>query len=76
VTHTPVAVPDELFAQLRHRFDEAQLVELTASIAWENYRARFNHALGIESQEFAEGAFCPRPERPAVAGDGYNHGHG
>ena len=46
------------------RFHEARIVELTASIAWENYRARFNHALGLEAQGFAEGAACPLPERP------------
>jgi alkylhydroperoxidase family enzyme len=64
MTRTPVEVPNELFDQLRARFDEAQIVELTAAIAWENYRARFNHALEIESQGFSEGAFCALPERP------------
>jgi hypothetical protein len=34
-----------------------------AAIAWENYRRRFNHAFGIESQGFTEGAFCALPER-------------
>jgi len=65
MTNTPVDVPDALFAALRAQLDEAQLVELTAAIAWENYRARFDHALGIEAQGFSEGAFCPLPERPA-----------
>ncbi len=40
-----------------------QLVELTAAIAWENYRARFDHAFGIEAQGFSAGAYCPLPER-------------
>lgn len=62
MTMTPVHVPDELFAQLRSRFTEKQLVELTSSIAWENYRARFDHAFGIESEGFSESAFCPLPE--------------
>lgn len=62
MTKTPVEVPDALFA-LRERFDEAQLVELTAAIAWENYRARFNHAFDVGSQGFSEGAYCPLPER-------------
>ena len=61
MTATPVVVSDELYAGLRARFDERQLVELTACIAWENHRARFDHALGIESQGFSEGAFCPLP---------------
>lgn len=67
MTATPVDVPDELFVELRRRFSEAQLVELTAAIAWENYRARFDHAFGIESQGFSEGAYCALPERPRNA---------
>ena len=63
MTKTPVEVSDELFAALRQHFNEAQLVELTAAIAWENYRARFNHAFGVEAQGFSEGAYCPLPER-------------
>ena len=67
MTRTPVEVPDALFARLREHFGEAQLVELTAAIAWENYRARFDHAFGIEAQGFSEGAYCPLPERAASA---------
>ena len=63
MTQTPVEVSDELFAALRANFNEAQMVELTAAIAWENYRARFNHAFGIEAQGFSEGAYCPMPEQ-------------
>ena len=59
---TPAAVGDELISELRKHLDEAQLVELVASIAWENYRARFNCCLGIESANFSEGAYCPLPE--------------
>lgn len=61
MTQTPVEVPENLFADLRAKFDEAQLVELTANIAWENYRARFNHAFGIEAEGFTEGAVCALP---------------
>lgn len=63
MTKTPVDVPDALFDELKGRFSEKQLVELTSCIAWENYRARFDHAFGIESQGFSDGAFCPLPER-------------
>jgi 4-carboxymuconolactone decarboxylase len=63
MTRTPVEVPDEMFSSLRAKFDEAQLVELTANIAWENYRARFNHAFGLEAEGFSEGAFCAMPVR-------------
>ena len=67
MTNTPVVVPDALFARLREQFAEAELVELTAAIAWENYRACFDHAFGIEAQGFSEGAYCPLPERSATA---------
>ncbi len=67
MTNTPVEVPDALFARLREHFADAELVELTAAIAWENYRARFDHAFGIEAQGFSEGAYCPLPERSAGA---------
>ena len=58
MTQTPVEVSDALFARLRGRFSDSQLVELTSAIAWENYRARFDHAFGIEAENFAEGAVC------------------
>ena len=61
MTHTPAEIPEALFAGLRASFDEAQLVELTANIAWENYRARFDHAFGLEAEGFSEGAFCALP---------------
>ncbi len=67
MTNTPVDVANELFDALRARFSEAQLVELTAEIAWENWRARFDHALEIRSQGFSEGSYCALPERPAPA---------
>ena len=67
MTTTPVEVPETLFTALRQQLSEAQLVELTATIAWENYRARFNHALGIEAQGFSEGALCALPEKAAVS---------
>ena len=63
MTQTPVDVPDELFEKLRKEFDEGQIVELTAAISWENYLARFNHALEIPAHGFSEDAFCPIPER-------------
>jgi alkylhydroperoxidase family enzyme len=61
MTRTPVELPDALFARLRERFSDAELVELTSAIAWENYRARFDHAFGIEAENFSEGAVCAIP---------------
>jgi alkylhydroperoxidase family enzyme len=63
MTRTPVEVPDALFARLREKFSEPELVELTSGIAWENYRARFDHAFGIEAENFTEGAVCALPVR-------------
>lgn len=62
LTRTPSAVSDDLFAALRRRFSEAELVELSAVIAWENYRARFNRTFAVGSEGFSEGSFCPMPE--------------
>jgi AhpD family alkylhydroperoxidase len=61
MTRTPVEVADELVSALREFLDDAQLVELTSVIALENYRARFNWAMGIGAQGFADGAACPAP---------------
>jgi AhpD family alkylhydroperoxidase len=68
ISRTPVAVPDEVFERLRRRFDEPQIVELTWAAAIENLRARFNWALGIESQGYADGAVCVRPETNGAVG--------
>jgi hypothetical protein len=38
---------------------------LASAIAWESYRARFDHAFGIEGENFSEGAVCAMPERTA-----------
>lgn len=63
---TPADIPSELTERLRGQFDEAQLVELAATIAWENYQARFNRVFGVRSSGFSEGAFCPLPEKHAA----------
>ncbi len=63
MTATPLDVSDQLFAELKKHFNDKELVELTSSIAWENYRARFNHAFGIDAEGFSEDAFCPLPHR-------------
>jgi AhpD family alkylhydroperoxidase len=67
MTRTPTDMSDELFAALSRHLDEPQMVELATAVALENLRARFNHALGIESQNFSEGSFCAIPERERVA---------
>ncbi|MGH7331354.1 MAG: carboxymuconolactone decarboxylase family protein, partial [Candidatus Rokuibacteriota bacterium] len=52
MTITGHKVTDELFERLRRHFSEAELVELTAAVALENFRSKFNVALGIEAQGF------------------------
>jgi alkylhydroperoxidase family enzyme len=51
MTITGREVSDELFARLREFYDEDALVELTATIAWENASSKFNRALRIPSQQ-------------------------
>jgi len=63
ISKTPAEVSEELFERMKARFDEAQIVELTYAAAIENLRSRFNGALGIESQNYSEGAVCAVPER-------------
>jgi alkylhydroperoxidase family enzyme len=58
MTITGQKVDDALFAQLKLHYNEAQIVELTAAIALENFRSKFNRALGIEAQ-----GFCLIPQR-------------
>ena len=44
-------VDDELFERVRHYFDDDAMVELTATIAWENTSSKFNRALRVPSQD-------------------------
>jgi alkylhydroperoxidase family enzyme len=52
ITITGQRVSDELFARLKGCYDEGQIVELTAAVALENFRSKFNVPLGIEAQGF------------------------
>ncbi|MCC7121702.1 MAG: carboxymuconolactone decarboxylase family protein [Gammaproteobacteria bacterium] len=58
MTITGQRVDDALFARLREYFDDAQIVELTAGIAMENFRSKFNAPLQVEAQ-----GFCVLPPR-------------
>ena len=49
-------VDDALFARVREHYDEDQIVELTATIAWENSSSKFNRALRVESMGLWEGS--------------------
>ncbi|MGE3073839.1 MAG: carboxymuconolactone decarboxylase family protein [Dehalococcoidia bacterium] len=50
-----VDISDGLYSRLRTHFDETQLVELSATAAMENFRARFNRVFQIEPNAL----YCP-----------------
>jgi len=50
MTITGQEVSDELFARVAEFYDEDAIVELTATIAWENASSKFNRALRVSSQ--------------------------
>jgi alkylhydroperoxidase family enzyme len=52
ITATPAQVTPELRERLKKRFSTPELVELSAAISWENYRARSNRVFGFESEGF------------------------
>ena len=54
MTQTPPEVTDDMVADLRTRFNDAEVIELTAIIALENQRSRINTALGLTSQGFRD----------------------
>ena len=54
MTITGKTVDDEFFTRLLTYFTEAQVVELTAGIAMENFRSKFNAPLKIEAQGFCQ----------------------
>ncbi|HXW34309.1 MAG TPA: carboxymuconolactone decarboxylase family protein [Acidimicrobiales bacterium] len=56
---TPVEVSDDLVARLREHLNDAEIVELAAWVALENYRSRFNAGLGLKSQGFSDNCRIP-----------------
>jgi alkylhydroperoxidase family enzyme len=52
MTITGERVSEELWTRLRRHFSEAQMVELTAAVALENFRSKFSVPLGVEAQGF------------------------
>ena len=51
LTSTPANVSEDLYAKLRNQFSEEQLLELSAQISFENYRARLSRLYNAESDE-------------------------
>jgi alkylhydroperoxidase family enzyme len=46
---TPSNITDELYQELRRHFSEEQLIELAATAALENFRARYNRVFDVRS---------------------------
>jgi AhpD family alkylhydroperoxidase len=61
MTTDPHTVTDEQVADLRTRFTDAGVIELTYQIGVENMRARMYSALGITEQGFSSGDACRVP---------------
>ena len=61
MTATPVDVDDELVDALRARLGERGLVELTAFVALENMRSRFNRSMGVLPQGWSRVCALPTP---------------
>ena len=55
MTFTPATITDAMFEAAREHFSEPQIVELAATVAMENYRARINRVFLVE----AEGRYQP-----------------
>ena len=49
ITRTPIDVDLQVFRQLRHHFTHDQIVEITTTITYENFRTRFRNAMGVEA---------------------------
>jgi AhpD family alkylhydroperoxidase len=60
VTDSRRRVDDQVFARLRGSFDEDEIVELTALIAFQNLSSKFNAALGVPPQGFCTALTEPR----------------
>ncbi|MBI1774808.1 MAG: carboxymuconolactone decarboxylase family protein [Proteobacteria bacterium] len=52
MTITGQKIDDAFFGRLKQHYTEAEIVELTAAVALENFRSKFNPALGVEAQGF------------------------
>ena len=63
MSNTPADVPRAVSAAVVGHYGDQGLVALASIIAREQYRARFNRALGIQSNDLSDGQYCPLPIR-------------
>jgi alkylhydroperoxidase family enzyme len=66
MTAGSVDISDDLYARLKLHFDDTQLVELAATAAMENFRARFNRVFQIEPNAL----YCPIESKVQGTEDG------
>ncbi|MET0898737.1 MAG: carboxymuconolactone decarboxylase family protein [Mycobacterium sp.] len=71
MTTDPHTITDQQVADLRQRFGDDGVIELSYQIGVENMRARMNTALGITEQGFSSGDACRLPwaSEPSEPGD-------
>lgn len=55
MTQTPQQVTNDLFQKLQAHYTDAEIVEMAAVIALENFRSRFNRCCGVEPHGFYAG---------------------
>ena len=60
-------VDEDLFARLRALFTDDELVELTATIAWENASSTFNRAFRVPSQRLWQRSDAVGSDEPTEA---------
>lgn len=71
MTYTGKRVTDRFFKRLKQHFSDAELVEVAAVIALENFRSKFNPVFGVESQ-----GFCALPAVQQAAAVATERFHG
>jgi AhpD family alkylhydroperoxidase len=61
VTAPGSRVSDELFGRLREHYSDQEVVDLTVTVAMQNFANRVNIPLGVESQGFTTAALQAQP---------------
>ena len=56
---TPVLIDDQAMETVTEHLEPPQVVELVAQLAWEQFRARFNRTLGLESDDLNQDGYSP-----------------
>jgi len=71
----PANIPDDLYAAIRQRFSEEQLLQLSGQIAFENFRARLNRVFDVGSDNlYHPGKEVKKTEEGASSRSPSGHG--